>query len=68
MIFTVLPSFLVLLAALLHGIASEEACGQRFFEDNLGAQSQGYIVGGTRAVKGSLPWQVSIMASATALY
>jgi len=37
-------------------------CGTRYFGDRYSAdpKSSGYIVGGSNAVRGSLPWQVSI--------
>jgi len=39
-------------------------CGQRFFGDHFAAhpESEGYIVGGSNAERGSLPWQVSIQS------
>merc|ERR1711872_1025817 len=39
-------------------------CGNRFFGDHFVAhpESEGYIVGGSNAQRGSLPWQVSIQS------
>ena len=39
----------------------DDNCGKRFFGDHFAANtnSNGYIVGGHNAERGSLPWQVS---------
>merc|ERR1712235_38900 len=53
---------LVLAIAAVH--VQGEECGQRFFGDHFAAhpESEGYIVGGNSAQRGSLPWQVSIQS------
>merc|ERR1711872_268657 len=46
------------------GSVDDGECGNRFFGDHFVAhpESEGYIVGGSNAQRGSLPWQVSIQS------
>jgi len=58
-------SFTVLLAVATSRVGASGECGTRYFEGRYSAdpKSSGYIVGGSDAVRGSLPWQVSIRRS-----
>jgi len=55
-------SLAVLLAVATSRVGAFGECGTRHFEGRYSAdtKSSGYIVGGSNAVRGSLPWQVSI--------